>query len=193
MRFKKAFTMAEAILVMTILGIIATVMISTLKPAQYKERALQVAAKSIYSEIDSAMTQILTDYTRYNKLSAVYPLNGTTGSTTYNFNSTNTNANVAFLALMKNYMATARGTVPSACTSVSATYNMLLKNGACLAVKTGAYTGVSMIPGEKTETASATYDYGVIFLDVNGNDEPNVLGKDRYYIPLDENGIVQGS
>ena len=193
MKYKKAFTMAEAILVMTILGIIATVMISTLKPAQYKEKALQVAAKSIYSEIDSAMTQILTDYTRYNKLSAVYPVNGTTGSTTYNFNSTNTNANVAFLALMKNYMATARGTVPSACTSVSATYNMLLKNGACLGLKTGAIASKSTwIPGEK-EATTALCTYGEIFLDVNGNDEPNVLGKDRFVIPLNEDGIASGS
>ena len=32
------FTMAEAVLVMTILGIIATIMITTMKPAKFKEK-----------------------------------------------------------------------------------------------------------------------------------------------------------
>ena len=35
MKKSKAFTMAEAVLVMTILGIIATVMITTIKPARF--------------------------------------------------------------------------------------------------------------------------------------------------------------
>ena len=59
----KAFTMAEAILVMTILGIIATIMISTLKPAQYKDQAMQIMAKKVLSQIDNATTQILMNNT----------------------------------------------------------------------------------------------------------------------------------
>ena len=56
---KKAFTMAEAILVMTILGIIATIMITTLKPAEFKDKGLKILAKKVLSEIDTATTQIL--------------------------------------------------------------------------------------------------------------------------------------
>ena len=44
MRFKKAFTMAEAILVMVILGIIATIMISTMRPVEFRDRGFKVLA-----------------------------------------------------------------------------------------------------------------------------------------------------
>ena len=61
MGIKRAFTMAEAILVMTILGVIAAVMITTLKPAEFKEKSLRVLAKKVLSEIDTATTQILSN------------------------------------------------------------------------------------------------------------------------------------
>lgn len=60
-RYKKAFTMAEAILVMTILGIIATIMITTLKPAHFKEKALEILAKKVINEIDTATSLILNN------------------------------------------------------------------------------------------------------------------------------------
>ena len=70
-KYNKAFTMAEAILVMTILGIIATIMISTLKPAEFKEKGLKTLAKNVFSEIDSTMTQILVNDTKSNNLNSL--------------------------------------------------------------------------------------------------------------------------
>ena len=188
MRFKKAFTMAEAILVMTILGIIATIMISTLKPAQYKEQAFQVLSKSIYAEIDSAMTQILTNHTQYNRLGEVYPLGSTTTFSMANSDAAN---GTNMINLLKKYMATARGTVPAKCTAVAAS-SMLLKNGACIAVVSGSTGKIdTWIPGELSAT-NGTYGYGKIFLDINGDTDPNVFGKDQFVIPLVETGIVSG-
>ena len=57
--FNYAFTMTEAILVMTILGVIATVMISTIKPQEYKEKALRISAKKVLNSIDHATSMIL--------------------------------------------------------------------------------------------------------------------------------------
>lgn len=57
----RAFTMAEAILVMTILGIIATIMITTLKPAQYKTKGLEIAAKRVIQEFETALEQVKTN------------------------------------------------------------------------------------------------------------------------------------
>jgi type II secretory pathway pseudopilin PulG len=68
----KAFTMAEAILVMTILGIIATIMISTLKPAEFKEQAMRTMAKKVLSEIDVATTQILMNNTADGTFDTLY-------------------------------------------------------------------------------------------------------------------------
>ena len=85
---KKAFTMAEAILVMTILGIIATIMITTLKPAEFKDKGLKVLAKKVLSEIDTATTQILTNDTRLGKFDQM--VTSPTTTTTFSTNGTNT-------------------------------------------------------------------------------------------------------
>ena len=98
-----------------------------------------------------------------------------------------------FVKLLKDYMATARGTVPATCTGISYDAALLLKNGACMAVKSGSVSAKTWIPGEIGETASTAYSYGMIFLDTNGGDEPNVLGTDQFYIPLDINGIISGN
>ena len=193
MRLKKAFTMAEAILVMTILGIIATIMISTLKPSQYKEQAFQVLSKSIYAEIDSAMTQVLTNHTRYNTLDNIYKVDDNYAPTTTIFNMSEASNGANLIKILKKYMATARGTVPTICkTTVAYDSSMLLKNGACIAIKSGSVGAIdTWIPGEISAT-SATGTYGMIFLDINGDTDPNVLGKDQFYIPLVKTGIISG-
>ncbi|MBQ4646680.1 MAG: hypothetical protein IJB79_04970, partial [Candidatus Gastranaerophilales bacterium] len=71
-QIKQAFTMAEAILVMTILGIIATIMITTLKPAEFKEKALKTLYKKVLSEIDTATTQILINNSREGDMNQLF-------------------------------------------------------------------------------------------------------------------------
>jgi len=196
MRLKKAFTMAEAILVMTILGVIATIMISTLKPAQYKEQAFQVLSKSIYAEIDSAMTQIMSNHTQYNALDGIYEL-----GTTAVFNMAQNDEGPKLITLFKKYMSTSRGDIPDVCmkaedTNPGVDYGegsaMLLKNGACIAISSGNQNSLdSWIPGENRVT-TGNYSHGVIFLDINGDSDPNVLGKDEFFIPLVSGGITSG-
>ncbi len=198
MKKSKAFTMAEAVLVMTILGIIATVMITTIKPARFKEQGYKVLAKSVYASLDTAVTQILVDKAPFNKLDQIYKSGSSTDTFSMGVNTGNPKEGALFVALLKDYMATARGTIPTSCSSVkdgSKAYDatLLLKNGACMAVKSGSVTRATWIPGEGSETVSATYSYGMIFLDTNGDDEPNVVGTDQFYIPLDINGIISGS
>ena len=194
MKKSKAFTMAEAVLVMTILGIIATVMITTIKPARFKEQGYKVLAKSVYASIDTAVTQILVDKAPFNKTNKIYEhtANGVVDPTKY-FSMADASKGGKFVDLLKEYMATARGDIPAVCTGVSYDATLLLKNGACMAVKSSAVEAATWIPGENSQTASASYAYGMIFLDTNGQDEPNVIGTDQFYIPLDENGIISGS
>ena len=96
-----------------------------------------------------------------------------------------------FIGVLKIYLATARtGTESTFCKNGTI---MHLKNGACLGVKTGAVNNaITQIPGESGSQAAANYSYGMLYLDVNGSEEPNVLGKDQYAIPLDADGIVGG-
>ena len=182
----RAFTMAEAVLVMTILGIIAAVQITVIKPAQFKDKGYQVLAKTIYGEIDTAIMQVLTDKAPYNKMDIIYTYN--TSSTNFSMATANQGGN--FVNDLKLYMSTARtGSASSHCNNGTVMY---LKNGACLGVLSGSVTSTATwIPGE-TSSTNAAGPYGMLYLDVNGGDEPNTLGKDRYTIPLDINGIVGG-
>ena len=69
---KFGFTMAEAIIVMTILGIIATIMITNLKPSEFRDKALEIQAKKILREIDEATQQIMINNTQNEKLDTLY-------------------------------------------------------------------------------------------------------------------------
>jgi len=192
---KQAFTMAEAVLVMTILGIIATIMITTLKPAEFKEKGLEVMAKKVMGEIDTATTQILLNNTSDGTLTNVYKF----GSTTDLFDLSNStayavaNASADFGKLYKKYLTATRKactntTECSACSSYSNKF--FLKDGACIGITTGT-TGNNVntwFPGETSATSEKS-NFGVIFFDINGAQEPNVLGKDQFLMPLGNEGI----
>ena len=190
-KFKKAFTMAEAILVMTILGIIATIMITTLKPAEFKDKGLQVLAKKVLSEIDTATTQILINDTRLGKFNQIVT---TSGVTTFATNAVNT------LGFYKKYLTTIRGTVstPACCINGGASLGanaVFLKDGACMGIKaTTSYnntTGYNTIfPGETSAAKTPSITQGLIIFDTNGVEEPNTLGKDCFILPVGDDGII---
>ena len=60
-----AFTMAEAIIVMTILGIIASLVITNLRPDNYRDGALETLTKKSIEQIDEATKHIL-HYNSFN-------------------------------------------------------------------------------------------------------------------------------
>jgi len=190
MNHKKAFTMAETILVMTILGIIATIMITTLKPAQFKEKGLQVLAKKVLSEIDTATTQIIINNTKLGSFSSLVMDNAT--ETQFLSNATNT------MNFYKKYLTTLRTTVESNSFCITggqstsmAAKAVYLKDGACFGIKSQAFTAntVTRFPGE-----SGNYNVkpaqGLILFDTNGQEEPNTIGKDRFILPIGNEGIM---
>ena len=184
----KAFTMAEAILVMTILGIIATIMITTLKPAQFKDKGLEIMARKVLSEIDTAVTQIL--------------INDTTDGTLHYDHATSCTPYACpdeYIKLFKKYLATTRQEVSnnSYCKTNGATA-FYLKDGACIGYASAA-NNIDWIdtifPGEKNATpvcvgTSPTYALILLYVDTNGDDEPNVFGKDQFALPVGEHGIM---
>ena len=189
---KKAFTMAEAVLVMTILGIIATIMITTLKPAEFKEKGLAVLAKKVLGEIDTATTQILLNNTQSGLLSAVYVPNA---ASTFNTGKGTTASYAHNLGILyKKYLTATR----KACTSTtdcgscaSGTNKFFLKDGACIGISTGSITNlVTRFPGETADTTVNPSPYGAIYFDINGAEEPNLMGKDQFTMPLGLDGIL---
>ena len=187
MSFKRAFTMAEAIIVMTILGIIATIMITNLKPTEFRDKGLQVQAKKILQQLDTATQQIMINNTQNGKLTTIYAPGVT--NATFSFSTTGNNA--ALNALYKKYLTTTRKTCTNAadCGGCSGgTFRFYLKDGTCVSILQDTTAQNTIYPGEASASMSVA-GLGAIFFDVNGLDEPNVLGKDRYRIPINADGI----
>lgn len=193
MKIKKAFTMAEAILVMTILGIIATIMITTLKPAEFKEKGLRIMAKKILSEIDTATTQVLINNTKNGSMAEILVPTLTNGAS-YSFGTTG-NAYLNYTAMIyKKYLtATRQNTTGSYC-AANAGISFYLKDGACIGFKHGGTSYDTIFPGETgtTSITNATHSslLGAIYVDTNGDEEPNTIGKDRFLFPVGTEGIL---
>lgn len=182
MQYKKAFTMAEAILVMTILGIIATIMITSLKPAQFKDKGFSIMANKVLSEIDTSVTQILVNDSKYGKLDNLLDEN-----VMFSFSAADKAANLE--NLFKKYLTATRKDVTGTYCATDTTFSFALKDGACMGVKMGKVDAAATIfPGEDT-TTSVTAEYGVIKFDINSEEEPNVLGKDQFLLPIAAEGI----
>ena len=179
---KKAFTMAEAILVMVILGIIATIMISNMRPVEFRDRGLQVLAKKVLGQIDTATTQILFNNSANSTMTNLYQA-GTT-------NQFSIKSNASYLqALYSKYLVSTRNKPNNTANGYcNGGVNMMLKDGTCLRFVANA-SAVTWIPGETKETSSAAYD-ALIYMDINDIEEPNILGKDRYVLPLNASGIA---
>ena len=188
MKIKRAFTMAEAILVMTILGIIAAVMITTLKPAEFKEKSLRVLAKKVLSEIDTATTQILVNDAKLGTMTSLAEADGVQ----FEFKGNATKV----LNLYKKYLTTIRTTVPTTSFCVTgdaarAATTVYFKDGACMGIYATAVTAAAptIFPGE-TATTNTTATQGLLLFDTNGEEDPNIVGKDRFILPISDNGIA---
>ena len=192
MKMKKAFTLAEAILTMTILGIIAAVMITTLKPAAYKSQGLTVLKQKVYNELDGVSQTVLVECCKNMSFASVY---GSTASCAKNQTTSTFDANI--VNKYANYM---RGTI-GACgaltvqenkidgttpknVSYTAASSLKLRDGSCIYFKAIAST--------ETGYYDASDRIGSILVDVNGNEGPNATGddNDRIVFYVGKDGIT---
>ena len=205
---QSAFTMAEAILVMTILGVIASVMITTLKPAEFKEKALAVLAQRRVGDIDQAMRNVLNSHSQDSTLRNLFKLNSTE---TFDFFDSPTLTEELF----KEYLVTTRqgfdvdgdGSVNSRDVAlIYYTKNMKIGDavyaahngyGFAFVLKDGSNVIFTNKPAtntclpKETEPCAVSSSLGSITIDTNGyKEQPNLLCKDIFILPLDENGIV---
>ena len=191
---KYAFTMAEAVLVMTILGIIATVMITVMKPAQYKERALKIKTTKIINDIDQATDFILMNH---SKDETMFHLIGEDGVEFSICNPLNKADSDRLAGLYKKYLQISRKECKGeSCTCYkNANFTrdrgnlFYLKDGACVAIGTMKTVSISLFPNDITYTKLKDL-CGIIDIDVNGNDEPNDYAKDKFLLRYNKFGIA---
>ena len=191
---KNAFTMAEIILVMLIIGIISTIMVTTLKPQSYKDIGLAIQARKVASEIDGATSRILMNDTRSGNFNVLIDIDNSTS-----FKTTEAGYGKNLAKLYKKYLVATRTQCnawdaqnkigcPCYYPGFSGASAFYLKDGSCMAVATGRLEVDTIFPGED-EYITATANNGAIFIDINGADTPNTLGKDQFILPIGEVGI----
>ena len=186
---KKAFTMAEALLVMIVMGIVGVVALSTIKPQKMKEEAMMALANKMLAEIDEATQQIILNNTPSGYLTKIYVPGSTTN--TFKFSS-----NCAYVEqLYRKYLTPMRKKVANAQKNnwygISYSNYFYLKNGGIVTfscASTGNY--VTFFPEEQTYTYVSNDFYGRIMFDVNSEEQPNDLGKDVFAIPIGKKGIL---
>ena len=195
---KKAFTTADVILIMIILGIIAMIMITTIKPADFKQKALKVTSRKVFSEIDYAMTQIKLNHTKANRLDKMC-IDEEEGYFSFGDDLRKTEQLFRkYLTVMNetynnsNKLGQLSEIINDSPTALSQSPPFYLKNGALIFLGAGEKFGVSKNASDNFTIAECTMpkaQLGIIAIDINGAEQPNEAFKDQFYFPIGVNGI----
>ncbi len=204
---KEAFSLMETVLVIIVLGCIATAMLLVLKPNNIKTEAILKNASNMIGQINFATTNILAKYSKSFSMTDLIALDGTS------FSITDDKAEEKLIALYKKSLIALRSTnIPSDYLSselsagsgkvaINETTNLkisdfsqyfVIRNGTFFALKlnkscliTETYIYDPMTPNRNSVDNSC----GLIFFDVNVEQPPNVLGVDQYIISIGKRGI----
>ena len=167
---KRAFTMAEAILTMTILGVIAAIMIATIKPVQYRNKGFKVKFQKIYADLQDTTNTVMIECSSNWDLRTIYNICDSataSGRTSTHVFGAQTNANELdayerYIKFRGDCSVTANKPATSTCKK--------MMNDACVCFY-------------KNDTNQG------FWVDVNDNDGPNTANVDQLYWPV---SVVSG-
>lgn len=198
----KAFTLAESLIVIIIVGILYTAILNIFKSDDLNRQVLQKAGSNSYMQLDNAFKIIIMKNTTNNNLITATALDGT------KFSIVDDDAESKLSALLKRYTKALRNV------SVNATYlDTKLKDaaGTTIDIKPSAFSGGFILNNKNyvaiklnnacnvtesnlyqpmaTNTRTQKNCCGTLFIDVNGDSDPNVLGIDQYIVPIGKFGL----
>jgi prepilin-type N-terminal cleavage/methylation domain-containing protein len=178
----KAFTLAEVLITLLIIGIIASIVIPGLI-ADTQQAEYKTAWKKTYAELDLATRKILADnagnirgvFTSHNALKNEYKNH---------------------LTLVRDCNdGTSQGNcwhkagVPKPLAGTSQPYADIYGNYPSLVLNSGALVSIYLASSSCTNGQSGIYVCGWYFIDINGLKAPNIQGKDIFAVYLQENGL----
>lgn len=188
---KKALTLIEISIAMTVMAILIVSTVSLMKPNDIKEEALKKTGAAVYTQISKGTDNLAYRYSSKVRLKSLY-----TADKSSKFEITDNGATDKLLALYANVMDFNTRNPTSMTYSDYTPYsesseNYLLKNGTFFAVKLyGNCTTETTTTNPLYEDVMIESDTcGAIFYDVNADKAPNELGIDRYIIALDKDGV----
>ncbi len=182
---QKAFTLAEASVVLIVGGVLASFILKTLNTGKIKEDAYLKAGKLVYSQLSVATLDLSRKYSKQSDMSKLYTVDKSSV-----FELTDDGAADKLVNLYKKTLRLSRSSAKSTYSGYSG--NLKLKNGAFFALKLYGNCTTTTTTYNPSYGSSAMYEYktcGAIFYDVNDNDPPNILGIDRYIVAIDNDGL----
>lgn len=211
---KKAFTMTELTIVMIIVGILVTILALNVRNISVKEKAMVANGFKTIEAVEQAFAKIREiDKTNCPMGSFIVKQ---AGKGTYSYELKNNAGNAAadasdVINMIARYNRF-EGTIGTFCSKTPYCSNTAIK-GAKLA-GTDIYVGVEILTNisdcptyrmpndastypaptkinKKTGASETAKCWGKLYIDVNGADTPNTLGKDVFVFGLDESGLAK--
>ena len=199
---KKSFTLAEVLISVVIVGIIATCMVVSVKKSDYLTESYKKAGASTLLQINYSTKQILAKYSYSYQMTGLKTLAGA------KFSITASGADANLAELYKKVLGTKSYSAPSTYTGADLVNEAGSKVGSYkvssfaqgFQIKNGTYFAIKL-NGNCTTSESYIYDpsardirtasnsCGLIFFDVSAHDGPNIVGVDQYIVSIGKMGI----
>ena len=200
----QAFTMAETLIAIVMLGVLGACALSTLRPANIKKDALIKSGASALLQINFATKQILAKNSVNYQMTKLL----TTAGAQFSINDSGADAKLAPL-YKKALYESRKNTIPATYTALSLKNEEGSAVGSSLKVssftqgfktKNGTYIAFMLYDNCTTnetyiydpsapELRTAKKSCGLIFFDVNAEESPNIIGIDQYIVPIGKLGI----
>ena len=206
----KAFTLAEILIVMTIMGILAIVMIQNIKTDTMSEKTNYAKAYKAIEVFDEASANIRHASDADCPLGSLMYTTGKNANGTYDYdiglNLPDSDKEEAALNIYSKYIKFDKTNL-NFCNFSKYCADNDISNLAGARFSNDIYIGLEILDSisdcpdfympetegvitQKTKVnGKKAQCWAKLYIDVNGNDGPNTLGKDIYIFGLDENGI----
>ena len=204
MNIKHAFTAAETLIVIVIIGIVSSCVLVALKPGDVKKDMLKKSGNNMLLQIDFATRQVLA------KNSMNYKMTKLVTNAGVQFSINDSKADEKLIALYKRALIPSRNkTIPATYTAIelkneanakiggglkisSVTQGFRVKNGAYFAIKLNGNCTTNetyIYDPSAPEKRTAKKSCGLIFFDTNAEDSPNIVGVDEFIVPIGNSGL----
>lgn len=175
---KKAFTLAETLITLTIIGIIAVLTVPTVV-SKYNKKIYVAALQTTYNQISNSAAQALIDYrTRSLADSDLVTTDGVGEFLKKYFNVAkdcgvaSDNSSECLASSYRNFNKSA--------------YTPKVKGRYCVTLN----TGVSVCMDVMHTDGADSHGYADVIVDINGKDKPNINGRDLFGFELYTDGKV---
>ena len=199
---KRAFTLAEQLFVIIIIGVFAAVMINTMKPGNVRKDVFKKTANSAYIQIEVGFRALVAKNTKNYTLTRMVDSSGefsvaSSGSVTRMVNLLKKNIVAQRNSTLDSTysgkeLKNEAGTVISSGLKPSSFTGFIAKNGMYVGIKlhNNCTTQIGYIynPAE-IDTRTVANTCGIVFFDLNQKEEPNIIGVDQYILPIGKYGI----